>query len=106
MRRQSILKLTPESKIYVLCPSQVATGGPEAIHQLVHELRVLGYDASIVYSPQVDEPTPAAYRHYGINNVWEIDDKPLNLLIVPEVWADRVKEFSNMQKAIWWLSVD
>ena len=38
------LKIKNNSKIYVACPSNVATGGPELLHQLVHELVNLGFE--------------------------------------------------------------
>ena len=41
----SRLKLSEETKIFVLCPSNFATGGPESLHELVDQLRNLGHDA-------------------------------------------------------------
>ena len=39
------------SNIYVLCPGNVVTGGPELLHQLVDTLNCNGKNASIVYYP-------------------------------------------------------
>ena len=37
-------------EIVLLCPLNVQTGGPEAIHQLANELNDLGYNPYIFYT--------------------------------------------------------
>ena len=32
------LKIKNNTKFYVACPANIATGGPELLHQLVHKL--------------------------------------------------------------------
>ena len=36
-------------KIYIACPANVATGGPELLHQLCHKLRKKGYISYMYY---------------------------------------------------------
>jgi len=101
-----MLKIYSDTKIYALCPSQYATGGPEAIHQLVDKLRKLGHDASIVYIPHVENPTPESFKKYNIGIARNVEDRPENLLIAPEGWISKLSPYQKIQKAIWWLSVD
>ena len=54
------------NKIYVLCPANIVTWGPDALHQIVFYLNKIGYDASIVYSSEKNEHVeiPFPYRCY------------------------------------------
>lgn len=38
-------------KIIVICPGNSVTGGPEALHNLVHDMVRLGLPAGICYFP-------------------------------------------------------
>lgn len=102
----SFLKLHQASTIFVACPGNTVTGGPELLHQLVHELRKLNIKAFMYYyDTDTTEPAPA-YKVYN-NPVSPLPiDAPQNLLIVPEVKTELLSKFPNSQKAIWWLSVD
>lgn len=98
------------SKIYVLCPAYVKTGGTELLHQLVKELNQLGKDAYITYL-EVPENGPAmnpAFSCYVENYLTEADilDSPENILVVPEIYCTMMEKFSLIKKYIWWLSVD
>lgn len=104
------IQIDKDSIIYVVAPANVFTGGPELLHQLVFHLRVdLKINAYMYYIPN-NYPTPIhnAYRKYGNPYIREPDDNKNNILIVPEVyWAILTfGKFKNLQKAIWWLSVD
>lgn len=92
-------------KIYVACPAGAVTGGPEALHQLVHALTEIGFDAYLVYSPNQGEVTPA-YQHYKVRTAHTIIDSPENCFIVPEIWPRYLEVAPNTKKYIWWLSVD
>lgn len=97
-------------KIYVVCPANSKTGGPELLHQLAHELTQTGHKAFIVYT--------GIYNHnYNIIDEYskyidsyllpnEIEDNKGNVVIVPETNVLILKEYKHIQKAIWWLSVD
>jgi len=96
-----------DEKIFVVCPANVATGGPELLHQLVRELRGIGCLASVVYHPfgETSEINPV-YAKYKVPVEINIEDKPENLVIFPEVYARSVGCVEHARRAIWWLSVD
>ena len=116
--------------IYTLCPPQTETGGPEATHQLVGEMCKLGIQAHLVYykkkktllnlrgrldqsvsgdtisTPGCQNPTPKAYECYEAPFTNQIVDSEKNLLILPENQLHLVNVGREIQKGIWWLSVD
>jgi hypothetical protein len=93
-------------KIFVVCPGGIQTGGPEGLHQLVHELRHLGADAHISYYP-FDRPFTVlpAYSEYDVLPATPEDERG-NLVVVPEVLATLSQRYGRAATAIWWLSVD
>lgn len=97
-------------KLQVACPAYTVTGGPEALHQLVHTARGLGVDARIVYlnkDPQSDRPpTAEPFRIYDLQIDEQIDDSPDVVLVVPETETQLLSGSRRLHKAIWWLSVD
>ena len=111
-----MIELNEKSKVYVLCPAYIKTGGTELSHQLVFELNNLKINAHIVYyySKRKKQKnrnlkyTPQAFEKY-INDYFEmldIEDIKDNVIIIPEVAIHRVKRFKNIRKAVWWMSVD
>lgn len=91
------------SKVVVLCPSGVVTGGPEALHQLVDSLNRQGREAAMFYQPYA--PVVAeAYQEYDVPVIDGSDIHSDDLVIIPEIWSDRVRDFQNV--GLWWLSVD
>ncbi|WP_157035349.1 hypothetical protein [Psychromonas ingrahamii] len=40
-----------KKKVFVICPGNIVTGGPELLHQFVQALNVSGADAKIIYYP-------------------------------------------------------
>jgi len=112
-----MIEVYPDSKIYVACPANVASGGPELLHQLVYHLRKdLGINAYMyylgfyenVFGKADSNPVHPEYRHYGnpfIVNELKIDDSEKNILIVPEA-IYLFDKFENIRKGIWFLSVD
>ena len=104
------MQIDKDSIIYVVAPANASTGGPELLHQLVFHLRAdLKINAYMYYIPN-NHPTPIhnAYRKYGNPYIREPDDNKNNILIVPEVYRgiSTFVKFKNLQKVIWWLSVD
>jgi hypothetical protein len=94
------------AKIFVVCPGGIRTGGPEGLHQLVHELRGFGADAHVSYYPFDQHfETPAAYRGYDAAPAAP-EDQPGSLVVVPEVLATLCEHYKHAATAIWWLSVD
>lgn len=102
------LEINKNTKIYVACPANTATGGPELLHQLVFQLSKLGFSAYMFYYSGLegDNPVHNAYLKYDNNYVEEIEDNNNNILIVPEVNTGLIYDFKHIQKVVWWLSVD
>lgn len=106
-----MIKVYKETKIYVLCPAYVKTGGPELLHQLVNKLTAKGINAYIVYTGTKEENkdyTADDFKCYNTKNILEeqIEDKEENVLIIPEIQVKSINKFKYIRKAIWWLSVD
>jgi hypothetical protein len=102
------IKCYPDTLIYILCPANHATGGPEALHQLAHHLIKLGYRAFMYYLPDdVAEPVHPFYERYNVPFVRSLDNSSRNILILPESYLIPLyqKNFSKIRKVIWWLSV-
>jgi len=97
--------------IYVLTPSRLATGGPNALHQLCYKLRRFKFDARVFYatcdaSASEGPETHPNYLKYGNPVADKIIDDPHNIIIVPETAPHNLFYFQKIRKAIWWLSVD
>lgn len=95
--------------VFVLCPGNSVSGGPELLHQLVDEINnSQSARASIVYYPfKQSYKVPEAYSHYNIdiktlNNIYDSDCT----VVIPEVKTKYVKKFKGKNIAVWWMSVD
>jgi hypothetical protein len=115
-------------EIVLLCPWNVQTGGPEAIHQLSNELIELGLKASIFYTVESDlntlnkilnsKPdlnyleieerinTIEEYKKYKINSIKRINFDDNTIIVFPETYLGWTFLFKNNKCLIWWLSVD
>ena len=102
------LKININTKIFVACPANSATGGPELLHQLVYELVNLGFNAYMHYyrCTEGKNPVHKAYIGYGNKFIDVLEDSENNILIVPEVNTELLYNYNKIQKVIWWLSVD
>jgi hypothetical protein len=104
------IKVFPETKIYVLTPANIATGGTELLHQLVFHLRKdLRIDAYLYYYPvKNSNPVPKEFQNYEAPYVREIEENNKNILIGFESFfaLELLQKFKNIRKGIWWLSVD
>ncbi len=102
------LKIKNNTKFYVACPANIATGGPELLHQLVHELNNLGFDAYMYYYCRTENKYPVHDAYVGYKNrfVDFVEDSENNILIVPEINTELIYKYNSIQKVIWWLSVD
>lgn len=94
--------------IYVACPSNVATGGPELLHQLVYKLNRLGMKALMYYYDfcGIGSPVHKEYEIYNNKYTTMIKDSFENILVVPEIATHLLYRYNKIQKIIWWLSVD
>lgn len=93
-------------RILVLCPGNAISGGPEALHQLVHHLREMKKDAAICYLPSGGiYETPEPYRHYDVpQRGWS--DKRDEVVVVPETGTPYLRIIKKATPYVWWLSVD
>lgn len=102
---QPPLKLV--GRLFVCCPANLVTGGPELLHQLVHEVNDLGGDASITYIPAgAAAKAPEAYTQYACPVVTTIPDVDDSIVLVPEVMPAVLRRFKHARLVVWWLSVD
>jgi hypothetical protein len=110
------IRVFADTKIYIACPANSATGGPELLHQLAYHLRNdLQIHAFMYYYDfrpgKFESPVHPEYRVYELPYALEIpknDDNSKNILIVPEVHKALkiLVNFINIRKGIWFLSVD
>ena len=91
----------PPSRVLVVCPANVTTGGPEALHQLVDSINRQGGHAVILYHPS-GRTVPDAYSGYQIRIAKNIVDT--DVVVVPEIWPEKVTHPGRT--VLWWLSVD
>lgn len=92
-------------EIFILCPENFVSGGPDALHQLQYYMRQVGVKSKIVYYNGQAEVTPQ-YAYYQPNIATEVIDDVENLIIIPESSTRRfVEKFKHAQLAIWWLGV-
>ena len=94
-------------KIYMLTPPAYVTGGVEASFQIADAINKQGGTCITVFSGNVENPVPDEYKRYEIK-LGDVEVSPENLFIVPEIWPTVLdsEALKNMDKAIWWLSVD
>ena len=95
------------STYYVLYPRGVRTGGPEALHELVHTMRGMGLDAYLVPTPGTEHSERVQeYRRYSAPERPEILDEAGAAVIAPEVSWDLLKDVHHATRYLWWLSID
>ncbi len=106
------MKLYPDTKVYLLCPGNIQTGGPESLHQLASQLISFGVSAYMFYYPlgeypfDKDNPVHDFYRKYHVPYVLEPEDNKKNILIAPEALTEGLYFYKKIQRVIWWMSVD
>lgn len=92
-----------------MCPANIATGGTDSIHRLVSELCKCGADAKILYvGCTSDNPQPKEYEHYQCRYITELPKDYNEVLIFPEIWANRVVEtaYKDCKVVVNWQGVD
>lgn len=95
------------SSIIIFCPPRKVTGGPEALHQLSNKLYELNYENVFMhYVPQRSNAKAKNYDVYKTREITAVEDRPENILIIPESMTHLIKKYPKSQKIIWWLSVD
>lgn len=111
-----MIEIYKDTKIFVACPANAATGGSELLHQLAYHLRKdLSIDAYMYYynfnDRAFNSPVHPEYEVYGnpyVTKLNEIEDDKRNIIIVPEVreGISLLQHFKNIRKGVWFLSVD
>lgn len=99
--------------IYVLCPGNFKSGGPELLHQLVNQINNIKgeMEAKIAYFNYSDKSKPYddSLVKY-VQNAWTIEpnvtDNGDNIIVIPEMFVDKIKNYKKSKKYIWWMSVD
>ncbi|WP_029287633.1 hypothetical protein [Pedobacter sp. R20-19] len=102
------MQFSLDSKIYIFCPANFATGGPEALHQLGYCLKSLGYDVYMHYFYlDKGDPVHESYKKYNLPYTNEPLNSKGNYIITPETYLDPIfkKEYAFLIKIVWWLSV-
>lgn len=92
----------------IYCPIGVTTGGPEALHQLCHEIRSLGIEAFLLPMNECRERADS-YKDYNAPIIERAQLKSTDILIVPEVKIEIPREIYDAVEGkviVWWLSVD
>lgn len=93
-------------KILVVCPSNMTTGGPEALHQLVSHMRDMNLPAYIVYTPfENSAQTPSVYQKYNVE-ITKFEDKKNYFIIFPEIYPNLATKVKYARASLWWLSLD
>jgi len=103
-----MIRITENSIVYVVCPAYNKTGGTELAHQLVYEMYQQGVNVLITYYGDGEEKINPAFKIYVSEyaDLNEVEDNAKNVIIFPEIRQDLVDSFSNIQKCVWWMSVD
>ena len=106
-----MINIKKDTVVYVMCPSYSKTGGPELLHQLVHNLRKIGIKSKMIYvdtNSDSNNYTAEDFKIYDIEYGFENDivDSEENVLIIPEIYVSKINKYKNIRTAIWWLSVD
>ena len=99
--------------IYIACPAQMCSGGPELSHQLCHAINVMDRAGKMCYYSafRFSEPAAAVRERYGKYGTktevcTETIDRRENLLIVPETAIRLAYMREHCAVAVYWMSVD
>lgn len=101
-----MIKVFPNTKVFVHCPAGAVTGGAELLHQMVHVLRNEQVNAYIVYYGEKAHVLPSEYNCYNIVIADKVEDQSYNIEVIYEGVYDFVRKRKQIQKLLWWLSVD
>ncbi len=100
-----MLKINKNTTIYILCEGNLASGGPEALHQLHYYLakhHILSY---LCYFGEAN--THPRYLVYNpkVLPIEHVADHRDHILIVAEAFTKYLKKYSRIRKCIWWLGL-
>jgi len=95
-----------KTKVYINIPANAIAGGVESLFQLADAINNVGGESIVLWDVQYADPIPEKYKHYNIQHSKEVEDTSDNWIIYPEVWTEKLNNYKNLKKSIWWLSVD
>lgn len=105
-----MLNISNKTIVYVICPAYNKTGGTELAHQLVYSINKNGICSKIAYYKNGDNPleiNPAFKKYVAsfikLDDIADVED---NIAVFPELNTRDLEKFNNIQKCIWWMSVD
>lgn len=107
-----MIKITNDSKVFVLCPKDSVTGGAELLHQIVHVLNENHRNAYLIYFDPANNneicsgEIASDYKKYNIQLSEGFEDNENNVLVLYEAIFNKVLSAKNIQVMLWWLSVD
>lgn len=92
----------------VVCPANCATGGPECLHEFTSKLNEQKDVRARIWYWDIKSypPMPEEYKKYGCEYVTEMPAGYDGVLVVPEIWANRILDYPNCIRAIYWLGLD
>ena len=102
------IDIYPNTKIFIICPGNYTSGGPELLHQLCDAMNSFNLNAFVNYHDiknSTEANIPNIYRNYKVK-VSNVEDSQNNILIVPEGSPQFFLKYKNIRLVFWWLSVD
>ncbi len=94
-------------KVYIMCPTDVATGGTELLHQLGYKLLKIGIDAHMFYIGTFENsPVANRFSFYNVPYTNNIEDSENNILVVGETLLNKIYKFRKLKIYAWFLSVN
>ena len=105
------MKIYPETKIFIISPGNIHSGGPELVHQLASQLLKMDYNVYMFYLPananfDPADPVDPYYKKYHIPFVRNLDIDHKNIMIVPESSSLNLYVSTKIRRIMWWMSVD
>ena len=101
--------LRKNTKVYIMAPSNLFTGGPELLHQIGLSIKKnFKVDTFMYYLPENKHPIHKNFKKYNLKYKTNIEDKKENILIIPEYYSfvKYALKYKNLKKILWWLSID
>lgn len=94
--------------VYILCPANLETGGPELLHQLGYKLNLLGIETNMTYIGKKENINPVceSYRKYNVPYSDTLELSSDSIVVIPEIYISLIQQIKNCRCVIWWLSVD
>lgn len=93
-------------KVFIYCKPNLVTGGIELLYQLSDFLNGNGYDAYLLNVDGGEFIIPSDYSKYNVKKALQIEDDRENIVVIPEVFAAKIKSVSFSKVILWWLSID